>query len=72
MEQGTTHLEVSKFVDFMKTYITVGFLGVVPPEGVWKYVAPFLASSWWLSMKSREVQEKSLEEILEALMDKKH
>ena len=64
-----THLEVSKFVESMKTYITAGFRGVVPPKGVWIYVAPLLSSSWWASMKSRGVQEKSLEEILQALMD---
>ena len=34
------------------------------------YLAPFLAPSWWASLKSREVQEKTLEEILEAIMDK--
>ena len=70
LEQGVTHLEVSKFVDSMKTYITVGFCSVVPPKGVWMYVAPFLASSWWASMKSRGVQAKSFEKILEAIMGK--
>ena len=38
LEQGVTHLEVSKFVDSMKTYITVGFRGVMPPKGVWMYL----------------------------------
>ena len=70
LDQGVTHLTVSKLVDSMKTYITVGFRGMVPPMGVWMYIAPFLASSWWASMKSRGVQDKSLEEILRAIMDK--
>ena len=33
------------------------------------YLAPFLAPSWWASIKSREVEEKTLEEILQAIMD---
>ena len=33
------------------------------------YIATFLSSSWLASMKSRGVQEKSLEEILQAFMD---
>ena len=70
IDQGVTHLEVSKFVEFMKTFITAGFCGVVPPKLVWIYVTPFLASSWWGSMKSSGVQDKALEKILQALIDK--
>ena len=33
------------------------------------YLPPFLAPSCRVSMKSREVQEKTLEEILESIMD---
>ena len=68
IDQGVTHLEVSKFVESMKSYITAGFRGVVPPKVVWIYVTPFLASSWWASMKSRGVQDKALEKILQALV----
>ena len=53
----------------MKTFITSGFRGVVPPKVVWIYVTPFLASSWWASMKSSGVQDKALEKILQALID---
>ena len=70
LDQGVTHLEVSKFVESMKTYITAGFRGVVPPKVVLIYVTPFLASSWWGSMKSSGVQDKALEKILQALIDK--
>ena len=70
IDQGVTHLEVSKFVESMKTFITAGFRGVVPPKVVWIYVTPFLASSWWASMKSSGVQDKALEKILQALIDK--
>ena len=38
-------------------------------DSVWIYIAPFLSSSLWASMKSREVQEKSLNEIMQALME---
>ena len=69
MEQGATHLEDSKFVESMKTYIEVGFRGSVPTKGVWMYLSPFLAWSWWVPMRSREVQEKTLEEILEAITE---
>ena len=40
------------------------------PKVVWIYVTPFLASSWWASMKSSGVQDKALEKILQALLDK--
>ena len=50
LDQGVTHLTVSKLVDSMKTYIRVGFRGMVPPKGIWMYIAPFLASSWWASI----------------------
>ena len=70
LDQGVTHMEVSQFVESMIIYITVGFRGVVPTKGVWMYIAPFLASSWWASIKSRGVQDKSLEEILQAIMGK--
>ena len=69
LEQGVTHLEVTKFVEAMRTYINVGFRGAIPAKGVWMYVAPFLASSWWASLKEKGVQEKSLEDILKALME---
>ena len=37
LEQGVIHLEVTKFVEAMKTYIKVGFRGAVPEKGVWVY-----------------------------------
>ena len=53
-----------------EAFIRAGFCGVVPPKLVWIYVTPFLASSWWGSMKSSGVQDKALEKILQALIDK--
>ena len=54
LEQGVSHLEVTKFVEAMKTYITMGFRGAIPAKGVWVYIAPFLASSWWASLNQKE------------------
>ena len=52
LDTGASHLEVKKFVESLETYITAGFRGVIPKSGVWIYIAPFLSSSWWASMKS--------------------
>ena len=41
-------------------HIEVGFCGSVFTKGVLMY----LALSWWASMKSREVEEKTLEDII--------
>ena len=69
LDQGASHLGASKFVESMRTFITPGFRGVILKVGVWIYVAPFLSSSWWASMKSSGVLDQSLEEILQLLMD---
>ena len=34
LDQGVSHLEVSKFIDSMRTNITAGFRGVIPRTGV--------------------------------------
>ena len=67
LDTGATHLEVMKYNEALETYIITGFRGQVPKSGVWKYISPFMSSSWWASMKSRGVQDRSLEEIIEAL-----
>ena len=69
LDTGASHLEVMKYTEALETYIITGFRGQVPKSGVWKYIAPFMSSSWWASMKSIEVQEKSLEEIILALQE---
>ena len=69
LDTGATHLEVMKYNEALETYIITGFRGQVPKSGVWKYIAPFMNSSWWASMKSRGVQDKSLEEIILALQE---
>ena len=58
-----------KFTEAMETYIVTGFRGQVPKSGVWKYIAPSLSFSWWASMKRRNCQEGSLEEIIQALKE---
>ena len=68
LEQGVSHLEVTKFVEAMKTYIKVGFRGAVPEKGVWVYIVPFLATSWWASLKAKGAQNMSLDEILKELL----
>ena len=45
LEQHVSHLEVTKFVEAMRTYIKVGFRGAIPEKGVWVYIVPFLAAS---------------------------
>ena len=64
LDTGASHLEVKFFLEALETYIIAGFRGQVPKSGVWIYIATFLSSCWWASMKSREVQDKSLKEIL--------
>ena len=68
LEQHVSHLEVTKFVEAMRTYIKVGFRGVVPEKGVWVYIIPFLAASWWSSLKAKGAQDMGLEEILKELL----
>ena len=51
LDTGADHLEVMGFSEAIETYIVMGFRGQVPKSGVWKYIAPFLSSSWWASMK---------------------
>ena len=69
LEQGVSHLEVTKFVEAMKTYIRVGFRGAVPEKGVWVYIVPFLAASWWASLKAKGAQDMSLDDILKELLE---
>ena len=59
LEQGVSHLEVTKFVVAMKSYIKVGFRGAVAEKGVWVYIVPFLAASWWASLKAKGAQDMS-------------
>ena len=68
LEQGVSHLKVTKFVEAMKTYIRVGFRGAVPEKGVWGYIVPFLAASWWSSLKTKGAQDMSLDDILKELL----
>ena len=68
LEQGVSHLEVKKFVEAMRTYIKVGFRGAVPEKGVWVYIVPFLAASWWSSLKAKGAQDMSLDDILQELL----
>ena len=69
LEQGVSHLEVTKFVEAMRTYIRVGFRGAVPEKGVWVYIVPFLAASWWASLKAKGAQDMSLDDILKELLE---
>ena len=69
LEQGVSHLEVTTFVEAMKTYIRVGFRGAVPEKGVWVYIVPFLAASWWASLKAKGAQDMSLDDILKELLE---
>ena len=68
LEQGVSNLEVTKFVEAMRTYMKVGFRGAVPEKGVWVYIVPFLAASWWSSLKAKGAQDMSLEDILQELL----
>ena len=67
LEKESNLLEVLHWIKQARNYIIAGYRDTPPKEGIYKYLIPFLHSTWANALEKYDPDNKSLTEILNAL-----
>ena len=67
LEKGSNLLEVLHWIKQARNYIEAGYRDAPPKEGTYKYLIPFIHSTWANALEKYEPERKTITEILKAL-----
>ena len=67
LEKDSNLLEVLHWIKQARNYIEAGYRDAPPKEGTYKYLIPFLHSSWSNALEKYDPERKPITEILKAL-----